>query len=282
MTHNAVARYQAQLDARADQDLRLFGPESSDRWARGASRFRRDPRRENDPDLAVLRPYVAAEDVVVDVGGGAGRFGLPLALACREVINVEPSPGMGTEFEAIRAEAAITNARLINADWLAAETILGDVTLIAHVTYFVRDIEPFVQKLVAASRRRVMVLVDSVPPPNRGAEVFRLLFQEERERVPGFQELLPVLWDMGIIPEVRLTPGQQIRFTTREEAVTSALRMAGDAKIDQERARSLIEERFDDLLAPTPEGYTWRTSLNAPGLLITWQVNGSSADVAKA
>ncbi len=42
----------------------------------------------------VIASYVRPDDVVVDVGGGAGRVCLPLALQCKEVLNIEPSPGM--------------------------------------------------------------------------------------------------------------------------------------------------------------------------------------------
>jgi SAM-dependent methyltransferase len=38
--------------------------------------------------------------VVVDVGGGAGRYSLPLASRCREVVNVDPSAAMGAAFAA--------------------------------------------------------------------------------------------------------------------------------------------------------------------------------------
>ncbi len=57
------------------------------------------------------------------------------------------------------AEAGITNARSVRADWLEAEGIQGDVAITSNVTYFVRDIVRFVENLGAASRRRVMITV---------------------------------------------------------------------------------------------------------------------------
>lgn len=139
-----------------------------------------------------------------DVSGGAGRIALPLALRCRQVINVEPSPGMRAEFEALVAEAGLKNARLVPADWLAAKGIQGDMAITASVTYFVRDIVPFIQKLQAAARCRVMVTVWSVPNPNQDAKLFRLVYDDEQEALPGHRELLPVLWEMGILPDLRV------------------------------------------------------------------------------
>ena len=65
--------------------------------------FRMDP----DRDLEVIASYLRPDDVFIDVGGGAGRVCLPLAQRYREVVMVEPSPGMGAEFDAIRKEAGI-------------------------------------------------------------------------------------------------------------------------------------------------------------------------------
>jgi hypothetical protein len=52
-------------------------------------------------------------DFVIDVRGGAGRISLPLALRCREVINVEPSPTMAIGFRTNAAGAGISNMRII-------------------------------------------------------------------------------------------------------------------------------------------------------------------------
>ncbi len=38
--------------------------------------------------MEAITSYVQPEDTVIDVGGGAGRVSLPLALCCQEVINV--------------------------------------------------------------------------------------------------------------------------------------------------------------------------------------------------
>src|SRR5438067_12938540 len=69
-----------------------------DRWRAQAARYREDPFREHDT-LNELLSYIERTDTVLDIGGGAGRY-LPLALHCHEYVNVEPSAGMGAQFEA--------------------------------------------------------------------------------------------------------------------------------------------------------------------------------------
>ena len=80
----ALDRYQALIDARREQRDALGLDElNSDRWSEHAPSYRFDPRRELDANLAEIATLVGPDDHVVDVGGGAGRVGLPLALRCR-------------------------------------------------------------------------------------------------------------------------------------------------------------------------------------------------------
>ncbi len=184
---SAATDYAARLDAVAAQQSRIFGPEPpGDPWGAAAGSFRMDPNRNPEPNLQIISSYLRPEDVLVDVGGGAGRMCLPLARYCREVVMVEPSPGMGAEFDASRREAGIDNARRVQSDWMDAASIEGDVAISGCVTYFVRDIVPFVEKLAAAARRRVMITLWSVPPPCRGAPLFGWRMARSRCGCPAF------------------------------------------------------------------------------------------------
>jgi SAM-dependent methyltransferase len=278
----AAEIYAARIDAIRAQRARLHGAlPASDPWGGlVARRFRADPHRPLDANLAVLASYTRPEDVLLDVGGGAGRVALPLALRCREVITVDASPGMGAEFAAAVTEAGITNARFVHANWLEAEGLQGDVALTANVTYFVRDIVPFITKLATAARRRVLITVWSVANPNQSAPLFHLVYGEEPIAVPGYRELLPVLWEMDILPDVHVLPGvppvpggpmgAQMPQTP-DDAVQLALQGQWLGLHDHARARCLIEERFAELFAPSPAGFRplWREE--AREVLITWE-----------
>ena len=273
----AAAIYAAQVDAVNEQLLRLHGMQQpDDSWGgEGARRFRYDPRRTLDANLEAIASYVQSEDVVIDAGGGAGRVSLPMALRCREVINVDSSEGMGEEFRESAAEAGITNARFVQSDWLEVEELEGDVIVTANVTYFVRDIVGFVSKLEEASRRRVVMNVWSVPPPNQRAPLFRLVYGEDQAPVSGQAELLAALWEMGILPDVRVLPEVPWWETglpeTRDAAVQMVLEGSWLNPADHERARNAIEPRFDELFAFSPEGYRplWRKPMKE--VLVTWE-----------
>ena len=279
----AVEAYAALIEAfNAQRERTQGGVLPEDTWGGAmARRFRADPRRELDSNSEAIASYIQPGDVLVDVGGGAGRLGLPLALRCREVINVDPSPGMREEFESVQSEAGITNARYIQENWINSNGIEGDVTLAANVTYFVRDIGIFLDKLVQTSRRRVIIAVSSVPNPYQYAKLFRLVYGEEMGLVPGHTHLLPVLWEMGILPDVRVLPsiitvgGVPVPPSlpqTREEALQAAV--SGGIWLgskDLQRAYDVLDEHFYEVFSKRDDGFVPLWSPRDRQMLIIWE-----------
>ena len=270
---DAAARYAARVAAVLEQNRRHAGAgPPDDRWASRAAFFRMDPRRPLDPNLAALARYVQPEDVVLDVGGGAGRVLLPLAPRCREAICVDPSAAMEEHFLAAAREAGLTNVRFLRAAW-PVDGVSGDLTIGANVTHFVQDIVPFLAALNAATRRRVIVTVWSVPPPAQDAALFRLVHGEEQIMPPGHQELLPVLWEMGILPDVHVLPGTSRGSGASPRTRVDAIHWAA-GRVDPEnpeRVAGVITREFEQLFAPTPDGFAprWRPAVRE--LLITWE-----------
>jgi hypothetical protein len=148
------------------------------------------------------------------------------------------------------------------------------------VTYFVRDIVRFIKQLATAARRRVMITVWSVANPNQSAKLFHLVYGEEQVAAPGYRELLPVLWELGILPDVHVLPGvPQVAGgpmgarlpQTPDEAVQLALQGQWLGPQDHTRARGLIEAHFSELFAPSPEGFQLLWRQEAREVLITWE-----------
>jgi len=225
--------------------------------------------------MAFIASYVRPNDVVVDVGGGAGRVCLPLALQCKEVFNAEPSPGMGAEFESSAQESGITNAKLVPNSLGDAQTPKGDIAFTADVTYFVREIVDFVRQLEAAASRRVMITIWSEPPPNRRAKLFEMVYGEEQAILPGQAQLLPALWDMGILPDIYVLPEppwwENQRPPTKEEAVKMVVEDRVVKEEDRGRAQELFETHFDELFTPSDAGFVPQWRLDMHELLITWE-----------
>src|SRR5713101_6868151 len=114
---NAAETYSNRVSAAISQRTRLRGlPPASDLFGglpADHPLIKSDARRSLDPNLQLIADYIEADDVIVDVGGGAGRVSLPLALRCKEVINIDPSLSMGVGFAANAAQAGISNARFV-------------------------------------------------------------------------------------------------------------------------------------------------------------------------
>jgi hypothetical protein len=283
----AAHQYAARVDAVLAQRTRLRGPQPPGDLFAGLPAdhplLKAEPRRPLDPNLEILASYITPEDVVVDVGGGAGRVSLPLALRCREVINIEPSGAMGTGFTANATQAGITNARLITSEWPTNAPPVGTVVLVSHVTYLTRDIVPFIKQLEQVGRRLVLLTVNSPPSPSRHRALYHLVHGEPEEVVPGHVELVNVLWELGILPDIRVLPlpaGRPvIPAPTREAAIAGEMaRFGGDqwtfwplgAPLEQ-RLRGLLETRFGELFAVGPEGFSPRWILPGREILIAWQ-----------
>jgi hypothetical protein len=291
--NTAADRYAARVDAVLAQRTRLRGPPPpGDRRASCPADhplMKADPLRPLDANLAVIASYIEADDVIIDVGGGAGRISLPLALRCREVINVEPSPTMAMGFRRNAAGAGMGNTRIIEGEWPEVDAPAGSVALVNHVTYLTREIVPFIKKLEQAGRRRVLITVNSVPGPSFQRALYQLVHGEAEEIVPGHVELTNVLWECGVLPDIRVVPQPTVPFApapTRDAAIAGAIaRFPGeqwswwDLGPDLERRlRSILEARFDELFTAGPEGFVPRYVAPGREILITWEpASGSSS-----
>lgn len=287
---SAVDMYAARVDAVLAQRTRLRGAAPPDDPFAGFPAdhpiIKSDPRRAFEPNMAIIASYVEPDDVVLDVGGGGGRYSLPLALHCREVINIDPSDGMLAGFEENARQAVITNARTIRASWPTADPPSGTLVLAIHVAYLTRDIVAFVRALEEAASRRILMVVGSPPPPGRNPETFGFIFGEAAEIVPGHVELMNVLWEMGIEPDVRMLPGPSTPRTPpapdREAAIMVALAQFRTNQWAfwpmspemEAHARNTVKARFDELFDQTDAGYQSRWTEPVRDVLITWESRG--------
>jgi 2-polyprenyl-3-methyl-5-hydroxy-6-metoxy-1,4-benzoquinol methylase len=243
---------------------------TGDVWEAASPFFKADPRRTADVEVDRLAREVHPATTLLDVGGGAGRFTLPLALRCRHVTVVEPSPGMRESLRHLAVEAGIENVTVVAKRWEEAEVEPADVVLSAHVIYMIEDIRAFVVKLAEHAREKVLMPTFMRPPMSRYAPFWRWVHGEERTTLPGAAEFMQVLWEMGIYPHLEMFAPIPFRtFKDWQRALDSIRPRLFVTPGTDKDAR--LQQAMRELLIETPDGYTIKGIPPGRLALISWR-----------
>ena len=197
-------------------------PERADHYAPIATVFRADPRREDEPALAVLRSLVRPGERWLDIGAGGGRYALPLALLAGEVIALEPSDGMLGVLRDGMAEHGIANVTVRQARWPIADSVEADVALIAHVGYDVEAIGPFLDAMEVSVRRLCVAVLLWRRPTWAADELWPIVHGQARATLPALPEFLALQLARGRPFELRLVEHVPTSYESIEQALTFA------------------------------------------------------------
>ena len=288
----AAAAWATQVRANREQVDRVREVGDGDFYASTSSLFVADPRRADadDPTLAALRGLARPGERWLDIGAGAGRYALPIALAvgpAGAVVAVEASASMLAGLRAGMADHGIANVRIVEGRWpaVAAEiprpaadearpSEVGarppvDVALIAHVGYDIEEIGPFLAAMEAAAARLcVAILMDRTPAA--AAEAFwPLVHGEERIPLPALDAFVGLLRGRGREPEARIVERSVRGYTDRSAALALLRRQTW---VEPDGVRDLqLQAALDERLAVQPDGTV--AIAGAPSLaigLVTW------------
>ena len=248
-----------------------------DFWSPIAKAFRDDPAREGDPVLNRLYGWVSADSTVLDVGGGAGRFAIPLARRCRHVTVVEPSDSMIEMLRSTAAEAGVDNITVVQEKWEDAQAEPADIVLCAHAVYGIVEIEPFLRKLADHARQRAVIVVHSVAPIAIAAPFWKTVHGEERIVLPALPELLPVLWEMDVWPDVEMLGASRRRIVDDPGMALTWLRHMTWVRQGSEKER-LLEGMLDGLYDSAQGKYVLGGGGRKQGI-VTW-VTESAPEIA--
>ncbi len=205
-------------------------PDGPDFYAPVTARFLADPRRTDDPVLEVLRSLVRPADTWLDVGAGAGRFALPIALLAHEVVALDSSAGMLAVLREQAARAGIGNIRTIEARWPIvpgsdAVAPTADVSLIASVGHDVERIGDFLDTVESVAQRLCVAVMSQRQPASFAERFWPPLHGEARIALPALPELLELLRARGRAPELLATVEQPPRDYPDEDALAEFVRL---------------------------------------------------------
>jgi hypothetical protein len=270
---SAIAAWKQRVAAYREQSHTVRstpGVTGQDRWEPFSAFFKTDPRRTDDAEVNRLAQEVTPTTTLLDVGAGAGRFALPLALRCKHVTAVEPSLSMGETLCHLAAEAGIANVTLVTSPWEEAEIAPADMVLSAHVIYSIENIDAFVLKLDAHAGTQVCMPTFMRPPRARYAPFWRWVYGEDKQELPGAAELMQVLWELDIYPNLEMyTPIPFRPFKDWQRALDtlrSRLVVTPDTAHD-----ARLQQAMHELLIATPDGYVIKDIPPGRLALISWR-----------
>ena len=232
-----------------------------------------NPHRTDDPALNCLFAVLGSGKEVLDVGGGSGRFALPLATRAERVTVVDPSADSIDLLKERAADAGITNVTTINEQWEDANVPAADLVLCSLVLHHVSEPAPFVARLQQHARNRVALLEMVQTPGVVNNPFFERVHGKPLPPLPGLARLMDLLWAMDIYPDVEMiTPepavvGPDLDTALGELRFRLAVR---EGTGEDERLRAAA----DELLEETADGITVRRVDPLRQAVVTWRPNG--------
>jgi len=262
--HSQVRRHHSQSIA-AQQN---FDP-NQDFWEGMAQNFKDDPFRKGDPVIDRLEQEFAECRTLVDIGGGAGRLALPLSLSREAVTVVDSSKSMLLELQDSCEEAKIENVSSVFGLWEDAVIDIHEGALCSHVTYGIENIGKFLENVNQYASKRVVIIAFMKSPQAHLESLWREVHEEERVHLPGVPELMDVLWQLGIAPELNIIEHLGPHIYGSEKDAISDLRRR--LYVNQgTRKDEILRRVLKSDLKPTEQGMELANSDGRISCLISW------------
>ena len=249
-------------------------PERGDHYAPLASAFRADPHRRDDATLNALLELALPGDTWLDIGAGAGRFSLPLALHVEQVVAIEPSPAMRAELARMQVEHGIINVEVRDQRWPSDDPQLAgmaDVALISHVGYDIEQMGAFLDTMERSATRECVALQFDRSPSSMFWQVWPTLHGEEQAHLPGALELIELLKARGAAVEAsdleRRGDRQRFVFAAPDDAMDWARRRLWLA--EHSAKVPLLRDAVEELLIERDGG--WSLPDQPKQILIRWR-----------
>ena len=262
--HSQVRRHHSQSIA-AQQN---FDP-NQDFWEGMAQNFKDAPFRKGDSVIDRLEKEFAECRTLVDIGGGAGRLALPLSLSRQTVTVVDSSKSMLIELKDSCEEAKIENVSSVFGLWEDAVIDIHEGALCSHVTYGIENIGKFLENVNQYASKRVVIIAFMKSPQAHLESLWREVHEEERVHLPGVPELMDVLWQLGIAPELNIIEHLGPHIYGSEKDAISDLRRR--LYVNQgTRKDEILTRVLKSDLKPTEQGMELANSDGRISCLISW------------
>ena len=270
-SQDAVQRWHSQVQIHHAQSISAqqnFDPHQ-DFWKGMAKQFRDDPYRKGDALVDRLEEEFGGCKTLVDIGGGAGRLALPLALSRKKVTVADSSKSMLEELRKSCNEAKIQNVESVFTLWEDAIIQVHEGALCSHVTYGIEDIEKFLKNVNRYASKHVVIVAFMKSPQAHLGILWEVVHGEKRVHLPGVPELMDVLWHMGLTPELSVLDHLGPHIYKSDEDALHDLRKRLYVNQETKKDEKLIKA-LQTHLQPTEEGLELANSNGRISCIISW------------
>jgi SAM-dependent methyltransferase len=244
------------------------------RWGRRAvSRGYTEEQRQRDADDPLMRFVLGrleAEDTVLDVGAGIGRWSIPMALICRKVTAFDKLPGMLDIIRENAAYASVENIETVQGDWQEADLEPHDYVLSSHAAYASPDIVDCARKMERLSRKACYMVLRLPRHDGVIGELSRRLYgcwHDSPNFIVGYNALLQEGIGAHVIME---EAGRRWHNETLEDAMARAKR---HLRLSSQEHDAGIMDVLEKRLALEDGEYWWPDWMRSA--LLWWRPNAS-------
>ena len=215
--------------------------------------------------LAAIEQMVRPNDTLLDVGAGAGRFALPLARSVKQVTALDHAGPMLDILQQKIQKQGIDNIHLREAAWETATVESHDVVLAAWSLYRLPDMLAGMQKLIAATRRTLIIVAGAGHSIRHDPLLHIIWPQADQLDTPMHIYYYGILWQAGVHAEI------QIVYDRHQLVGESPQQIA--RKLAPQQATAAALDQFTNVLLPqmiqAQDG--WRYEQPVPVALLVWQ-----------
>ena len=148
-----------------------------------------------------------------------------------------------------------------------------DGSLCSHVIYGIEDIETFITAINTVTNKRAVIIAFMESPQGHLGDIWNAVHGEKRIHLPATPQLMDVLWEMGLEPELSIleTYGAH-RYENRKSAMADLMSRLYINKGTKEH--KIIEDITKKILVNTNPDNKDEVELTGSGqrsvCLITW------------
>lgn len=159
-----------------------------------------------DPLLDFILKEIDADNTVVEIGPGTGRWTIPLAKKTKNVTAIEPTPAMVDILKENIGNSGLGNVEILPQTWEDASPEIHDVVICAHGMYGSPDLAAFVRKMDRFARKRCYLAV-RFPPADGILGELSLKIYGYRHDSPDAVIAYNALYTLGIYANVLVEDG---------------------------------------------------------------------------